>query len=659
MCATALGLLSGAAGLVLVLAAALGRRQQREAGGTRAQWLAAAAVATAMVLLPGAVALGLRCWRPELLAGWGALLATLYLVLLGAAQVLPSMLPPVQLLGNKHALPEVTDRATLDRIAQLAAQLGIAPPRTRFVGSTRGGRKTRAWAGGLPCPSLVVAEETLLRLRPAERDGVLAQELAHIANGSLWLLAALGPLCSAVGVALIAVTSPIVAVGAALVLFQLVRAVTGRRVEIACDLRAAEAVGFAPLDRALDLIQSSSDVPDGGLLGTCFYALGKQPPLSVRRWALWRGAPWAARAAIRADPWEARRQSASHGAALAAQIAILLTAVALGRQGIRSTIVAGALLGGLLLLPWVLKLVATGPGLLLRRRRLGAARNLPGSGLAIGGVAVAWAGSALFVTEYSPIIGLTALGLGLLGLLLGTSRMVRAQELRVAIVQCLVRKRPGDAIRLAESRRDAVARDPAACHDVALARLLAGDTDRGTAALEALGPSMPRAQLTLAVALLTTEPAAACALADGLRQRLPADPVPLLIQARALRRLGRLDEALPIVEGLRTVLPGDGGVLATAASVAIGRGDLETAARLLADARRFEPGAAYVRFVEAELAVASRSATAGAALERARAAARADPFAFLEGAVAALESAARGYDPEASDPSEPPDAPLA
>ncbi len=52
--------------------------------------------------------------------------------------------------------------------------------------------------GTLPAPQLVVTDGILQRLSSAESDAIVAHELAHIANGSLWFLYGIFPAACAV-----------------------------------------------------------------------------------------------------------------------------------------------------------------------------------------------------------------------------------------------------------------------------------------------------------------------------------------------------------------------------------------------------------------------------------------------------------------------------
>ena len=65
--------------------------------------------------------------------------------------------------------------------------MNVPVPLVRLRPSITGSQQALAFAGCLPAPQLVVSDGILQRLSPAERDAIVAHELGHVANGSLWL----------------------------------------------------------------------------------------------------------------------------------------------------------------------------------------------------------------------------------------------------------------------------------------------------------------------------------------------------------------------------------------------------------------------------------------------------------------------------------------
>src|SRR5262245_56000230 len=114
---------------------------------------------------------------------------------------LPYLMPPVRLRGTKEKLPLVRDPPLLARFADLAEKMRVSTPVVRLWPSLSSSQQALAFAGTIQAPQLVVTDGILRRLQPVERDAIVAHELAHLANGSLWLLAAVVPASCTVAVA--------------------------------------------------------------------------------------------------------------------------------------------------------------------------------------------------------------------------------------------------------------------------------------------------------------------------------------------------------------------------------------------------------------------------------------------------------------------------
>jgi hypothetical protein len=69
------------------------------------------------------------------------------------------------------------------------------------------------------------------------------------------------------------------------------RALSNRRLEQDCDLRAARAVGFRAMAGALDRIHAVHMIPERGLLSLALYAIATHPPAAVRYHSLRAAAP--------------------------------------------------------------------------------------------------------------------------------------------------------------------------------------------------------------------------------------------------------------------------------------------------------------------------------------------------------------------------------
>jgi hypothetical protein len=179
-------------------------------------------------------------------------------------------------------LPPVDDAQIVADIEKIAASMQITPPRVRLLRTVGGPLRVAAWVGGLPKPSLVITDGVVNRLRPIERNAIVAHEMAHIANHSLWLLAASLPVrCAAatiVGFALPVGVS--LAFGYAfLVGF---KRIISRPIEADCDRRAARTIGFAETISALHKIHAVHPARNTGWFSLIAYAWATHPSRDVR-----------------------------------------------------------------------------------------------------------------------------------------------------------------------------------------------------------------------------------------------------------------------------------------------------------------------------------------------------------------------------------------
>ncbi|HVY60980.1 MAG TPA: M48 family metalloprotease, partial [Planctomycetota bacterium] len=367
------------AGLVIFLAR--GERQRAEGGGTRGRLLAVAAGVTGLALVPP------LAWLALVVAGRpvpeeAAIVATIF----GFATAGSLLHAPVPRLSHARTLPLADDPALLARVAEIAARLGVAPPRIRVLGSTSSALSALAWAGGLPAHSLVVTDGVLHRLSPAERDAVIAHEIAHVSTGSLWTLSAIGPTAgtAAIGAAAALGSFPdaVEALIACLAAFLFLRTLVGRAIEVACDRAGARAVGFATMAAALDKIHAAHRIPGESRAARAFYALATHPPRAIRLARLREAAPESERAAIEVDAALAGQHEVARAAALAAWVVTLAVAFDLGSRpdaGWR-WLGAGVLLA-MLLAPVALARIAMRETLRRIRRRLAGA-PVPGQRLA-------------------------------------------------------------------------------------------------------------------------------------------------------------------------------------------------------------------------------------------------------------------------------------
>ena len=279
--------LAGIWAVVLVVYLTTAWRQRREGGGSIWRWLWVSLATATLAVAPYAVwaldARFLGMLRSGQTLVWIATAVSIVLVSL-------SLVPPVRLRYTKKQLDLVEDVGFLGRVEDLAARLGIGVPRVRLLLSTSETMEAQAWAGGLPAPSLVITDGVLHRLAPGERDGIVAHEMAHVANRSLWMYTLIGPV-SCAAVILAGFMGPAAPVVFGFAVFVGLRRIVIRSVELDCDRRAAEAVGYRVMASALAKIHAVNPVPQKGWLSALIYATATHPPREVRLDALLRRAP--------------------------------------------------------------------------------------------------------------------------------------------------------------------------------------------------------------------------------------------------------------------------------------------------------------------------------------------------------------------------------
>ena len=192
------------------------------------------------------------------------------------------MRPPLGSRATGTDSTLVTDDALNCSVTTIASAMGIRAPRLfkkRITGRTD---RIEAYVGGLPQPSVVVMDGVLYRLSPAERDAILAHEMAHIANHSLWPLVAIFPVGCAFAVwangahefYLTALLGVLFTMG--------LRRVVSRAFEADCDRRAARVVGFSPTISALYKVHAAHDLRNRGLGSVLAYACATHPSREVR-----------------------------------------------------------------------------------------------------------------------------------------------------------------------------------------------------------------------------------------------------------------------------------------------------------------------------------------------------------------------------------------
>lgn len=639
-----------------------GYRQFRDGRGTWLRYLAVSIAMTLFSLAPAYVAVPLRiAGRPADELVLSALLAT-FLCTVSLTRFLH---PPGYWKLTGKSLDEVRDPAFLQMVRELAGRIGIRTPVVRLLPSISGDLMTHAAAGGLPAPSLVVSDGILHRLAPEERDAVVAHELAHIRNHSLWLLALAAPLA---GVGAILATGPLHAGSAVLFgvalhtgLFRIV----SRWLELDSDRRAADANGYPTTFSALAKIHAILPLHNDGFRSLLLYATATHPSRDERLAALARRMP---QPPPESADWS-RRTAARRRFAMWTAVAIWLLLLALMLwTGVRDaeswwpTLIGVAVI----LAPLAFQLWAVKAEYRQSQKRMQPSEQKLGW-KSWAAFALALVGSCLYFLNEDAVRGVVAdsvpggeatFALALLALLFGGFVLMLLlgtgvgfnKRFELEIATALQQHDWEAALDIGRRQARRVARSPAARHNIAIAKLQSGQRNEATADLEQLradDKTLKQTWITLCLLYFDDGRAdKALEVAADLQRLSQRDSAAHLLKSKALRELGRLDEAAAELEAARKLAPGDATLLAGDTMLLIARGDLAAARSAINELERRSPGDTILPFIEAEFAFAAADLTAARRhLDRAAELVRVNPFTMSEQRLQRLQARLAQKDP--------------
>ena len=576
---------------------AVGHWQQRDTGGTLWRLVLVSAILATAALFPAALVHVFGTTDEQ------ALLHVEFLVFMNALLLLRYQVryrPPRQSKAVPVESPEVLEAA--DRLAR---QMKISRP-TLLQFPADG---TGAWAFSLVQPTVVVMEGLLHRLEPVERDAILAHEFAHFANATLWLHAAV--IVAAASVAAVAASlAPGLPIALGLLVFVGLHRMTARWLEIDCDRRAARVVGYAAVMSGLAKIHALRGIANRGWPALLFDAVASHPSRDVRLDELRRAAPPEDRAAPVGDIGLLRYHRAASWVATGVWIAALVVGWRNAQQHPIVVAVSWSLIAAC---PWMLHRIVGAPLRRRHARRLGRryqlARALPLL-LIVGLLGTSYAFTWMPEFTFSLAAGvmsyhwaLTIVPLCLAWVLLLS---LPKDKVRNAIRQAVNSREFQQAVDLAHKHPRQVKRDPISRHNIALAHLGLGHhkfaQDEFTELWET--KRFGFSGMWLAVIHLNEGRAdEALRVADELARVWTKDPAPPFLRGRALRRMGRLDEAeAAIVDAIGRFEHARGDLLALRAGIVLDRGDLDQAREFLRQAEQASPGAAYCLVIAADIA---------------------------------------------------------
>ncbi len=626
--------------VLLLVNVAVGIGPTADARGSRWRLVWVSGCLAALAVLPLGVAAAGATWRPESVE---PLLSAGLVWLLITAFTTHRYLKAVRFRHDqRQALPLVTDPVFLARIAELSAKMKLAPPLTRLWPSGSGSPATMAFMGTLQAPQLTVTDGLLQRLSPTERDAIVAHELGHLANHSLWLYAAMTPLLAVTHVQLMSVTSSWLGVAIAWTFYIGVFRIVSRRLEYDCDLRAARAIGFRETVAALAKVHAMHSISNTGRLSLLVYATASHPSRDARLAVLCAKAPPDDGPQVEIS---ATTVAARHRMSL---VALLIWLASLG-LGLFTALRPSSPPAELLVFLW-LSLISIAPYTLLvlaqwsqlrlnARRMKGTTGRLPMVILAIS----VWFPILAFFTRDPTTIQLSTI-LAVVGCLVSLLWNNSLRLLQTQVITALSTLNFPQVITLARNnprRFAAKTGDAKLRYNLALARAGMGDFHQASADLEALWQERP--QFLLAPLLLCNlyldgdHHERALELATAAGQKAPSDPAFELLRSRALRGLGKTAEAQAACDRAAELVT-DGNILALSALLACDQGDEVSARSLIQRAEEAAPGEGFMLAARAELALRLDSLeSAQAAVESVKTVKKANPFLFLNSELAHLD----------------------
>jgi Zn-dependent protease with chaperone function/tetratricopeptide (TPR) repeat protein len=619
----------------------LGLRQRSEAGGTwrRLFWvsLALAALQTAPVF----VALLLTRWLPGLyyVPDLAFVTFVVFAVNMGWHGSYLVAVTWEQSVADPRLLKET---AVLDRVVQIAASLGIAPPPTRLVRTLWSLQPNQAYVTGLAAPTMVLYEGILHRLTEEERDAIIAHELAHLATHTFWYRLVAGALCSVVVVVTAAFLPILVVLGLSVALWTGTWLILSRRLELDCDRRAARAIGHRRTASALWKIHA--DDPLSGPFEFLISAVSTHPSRDERLAAVYRDAPKDDKPDIEWNPRLLAYRRLAARCAVGLWLSVIAGCLVWGYHSPRSIWPALPLALtdlALFVLSWLgLRKAVRRQQSLVRTRRTWWRRLAWLVPMVLVGLMVAQ--GFRLTRSYLDLRGHYELLVGawVVWYLFAPILMRdRANELNDQVRLAMQSGDYARTLALAEGSPALVARSNKLRYNSALVRAVLGQRDEALAGLEQLHRDEPGFKLTalLLICLYTDEGnyARALELATQLSHELPGEPAGPEAESWLLRKVGRLEEAETCAREVLSMEPCSDQAHLTLAAVALDRGDHAGAREQLARAERLVPGSVTAALLAAEVALATEDG-AEAAVYQALHAARNNPLSFVEKQAARL-----------------------
>jgi len=525
---------------------------------------------------------------------------------------------PVNLREKNQSLPLVTDTKLLQQVDEIARQMNVTPPLVRLLPSLSGHQMALAYAGKLQDPELVVTDGILHRIGNDECAAIIAHEIGHVANGSLWILAATLPLSAVVASVVAFWHSFFIGFLFAIAFFIGFFRIISRPIEYDCDRRAARALGYPVMAAALKKIHAVGQAADASLISMLFYSLSTHPSLDARIASLNRDLPADQQLTI-VSPQRVRTGQTLSVIGAAIWITLLGLSLWLDRSGISS---------GWSQIPlWVIIVVPLVLARAVRFDRIHVAKRRRN-------FIVRWLVSPqnrLFQLFLLPLIclvivwqfeftwakraegeinpwQLVAGGLLLMTLLLGTVWLLRRVRWNSAWTKMLVAAQVHDfkkAVAVCKKNIGMVNQSPNWRHNHAVFKALLGDREAALKMVERLCRDDPDfgfgLQFLCSLTLDLNRPERTLEVVESLRLVYPKSAAAPSNQIRALLRLNRVDEARQVSENSLLQFPDDATIVGLAALLAAHSQNALEADRLIESALEKSPGDTFLLISKAQI----------------------------------------------------------
>jgi len=532
---------------------------------------------------------------------------------------MPAWLRSSSRAWERHqSLPLVTDAELSQRVADIAQQMRVPTPLVRMLPSLSAKQMTSAYVHKLQDPELIVTDGILHRIEKDECAAIIAHELGHIANGSLWLSAAIWPISLSIAAVVAVWLSPWIALPFAIAFSMGFHRITSRPIEHDCDRRAARALGYPVIATALRKLYAVAEIPDSGLIELLWHSILTHPTLDSRIASLNRDLPADQQLSIKSP----NRVRIERVVSIAGAV---IWALLLGLSLLLSTSRADSWHAQVPL--WLIIVV---PQILARARRLGRRKAVKRRQNAV----VRWLGdrqNRLFQLFVASLVSLVTVSLFMstwtirlhgdfepgpvlvtellvLTIVTGMIWFFRRANWNTAFIRMLEAAQfghYGEAVEICEKNIRMVNQSSAWRYSHAFFKAIVGERERAAEMVEQLCLDDPDFgygwHLLASLALDLNRPERTLEVVDSLRSIFPTSAAAAFAEIRALLRLNRLDEAQRISDSALIEFPGEGTMLGLGALLAACSGSAAEADRLMEIAFEKSPGDTFLLVAKAQI----------------------------------------------------------